>query len=261
MSTAAQTPEEVKAITTALAAPFEPTEVKFKPQSVKGNRALALAYIDCRLVQDRLDEVLGVENWMDDYEILPEGSVICRLRLNIGGNWITKTDVGSLSEQPDGGDRMKAAFSDALKRTAVKFGIGRYLYRLTAIWTDYDPQKKQFTQMPKLPDFALPPRKAKKPTPAPVAEVAPTAAPAVAANGLPKTGIELHERLRSLDKKLAGQHKCHPGTVLTFAAELGETKGYGGDIDAWDGPAVVAAYEAVRIFVKKLPGPQLAQAA
>ncbi len=267
MSTATQTPEEVKAITTALAAPFEPTEVKFKPQSVKGNRALALAYIDCRLVQDRLDEVLGVENWMDDYEILPEGSVICRLRLNIGGNWITKTDVGSLSEQPDGGDRMKAAFSDALKRTAVKFGIGRYLYRLTAVWTDYDPQKKQFTQMPKLPDFALPPRKpAKKPAlaqTAPVVSATEVAAPApvAASNGLPKTGVELHERLRKLDQTMANRHKCQPGTILTFAAELGQTKGYGNDIDAWDGPAVVDAYEAVRKFVNKLPEPQHVQAA
>ena len=40
--------------TTPLTAPFLPTEVKFKPQSVKGNRALALAYIDCRVIQDRL---------------------------------------------------------------------------------------------------------------------------------------------------------------------------------------------------------------
>jgi hypothetical protein len=39
-------------------------------------------------------------------------------------------DVGGPSEQPDEGDRVKAAFSDALKRAAVKFGIGRYLYRL-----------------------------------------------------------------------------------------------------------------------------------
>ena len=98
-----------------LAAPFEVREVKFKPQSVKGNRALALAYIDCRVVQDRLDAVLGVENWQDSYDILPDGSVVCRLALKIDGEWITKTDVGSPSEQPDGGDRLKAAFSEDRK--------------------------------------------------------------------------------------------------------------------------------------------------
>ncbi|MCL5459829.1 Rad52/Rad22 family DNA repair protein, partial [Loigolactobacillus coryniformis] len=69
---------------------------------------------------------------------------------------MTKTDVGSPSEQPDGGDRLKAAFSDALKRAAVKFGIGRYLYRLKSEWVDYDPQKKQLLQKPELPVWGKP---------------------------------------------------------------------------------------------------------
>lgn len=152
---------QLQAITAALAAPFEPRDIKFKPQMVKNNRCLAMAYIDARLIQDRLDEVLGVENWEDAYKILPDGSVMCRLRLKLGDRWITKTDVGSLSEQPDSGDRLKAAFSDALKRAAVKFGIGRYLYRLPAQWVDYDPVKKQIAQVPQLPAFALPKGKAK----------------------------------------------------------------------------------------------------
>ena len=137
---------EVKAITDALSAPFDPKDVKFKPQMVKNNRCLAMAYIDARLIQDRLDDVLGVENWEDAYRILPDGSVMCRLKIKLGDRWISKTDVGSPSEQPDGGDRLKAAFSDALKRAAVKFGIGRYLYRLPAQWVDYDPVKKQIVR-------------------------------------------------------------------------------------------------------------------
>src|SRR5215471_2647489 len=136
---------------TALAAAFDSAEVKFKPGVVSGNRALALPYVDARVVQDRLDELLGLENWQDTYTPLPDGSVVCELRCRIGGEWIVKTDVGSPSEQPDGGDRMKAAFSDALKRAAVKFGIGRYLYRLPSQWVDYDPQKRRFLQTPKLP--------------------------------------------------------------------------------------------------------------
>lgn len=163
---------DVKARTHALAAPFEPTEIKFKPQAVKGNRALALAYVDARAIQDRLDEVLGVEGWSDDYELLADGSAICRLRCKLGGDWLTKVDVGSPSEQPDAGDRMKAAFSDALKRAAVKFGVGRYLYRLPALWADYDPVKRQFVAPPLLPAFARPrPRPAVVPGPS---EPAPT---------------------------------------------------------------------------------------
>ncbi|VTR94929.1 rad52 22 double-strand break repair protein : Uncharacterized protein OS=uncultured bacterium GN=ACD_20C00398G0011 PE=4 SV=1: Rad52_Rad22 [Gemmata massiliana] len=155
-------------LTSELAAPFNPRDVKFKPQMVKNNRCLAMAYIDARLIQDRLDEVLGVENWEDAYKILPDGSVMCRLRCKLGDRWITKTDVGSPSEQPDMGDRLKAAFSDALKRAAVKFGIGRYLYRLPAQWVEYDPMKKQIVQPPQLPAFAIPktkPQASTKPAP------------------------------------------------------------------------------------------------
>ena len=110
--------------------------MKFKPQHVTGNRALVVPFVDARVIQDRLDEVLGVMGWQDSYECLPDGSVVCRLRHPPGREWITKEDVGGQSEQPDEGDRRKAAFSDALKRAAVKFGIGRYLYRLSRSgWT------------------------------------------------------------------------------------------------------------------------------
>src|SRR5437763_5581531 len=101
---------------------------------------------------DPLGNVLGVANWQAHYQLLPDNSVMCRLRLWAGDRWITKSDVGSPSEQPDGGDRLKAAFSDALKRAAVKFGIGRYLYRLPQQWVDFDPAKKQFSAPPRLPE-------------------------------------------------------------------------------------------------------------
>src|SRR5262245_49368076 len=147
----ASVPEaEVNAITQKLAAPFAPAEVRWKPQTVTGNRALAVAFVDARVIQDRLDDVLGVMGWQDSYECLPDGSVVCRLKIRLGDEWITKEDVGGQSEQPDEGDRRKAAFSDALKRAAVKFGIGRYLYRQKPMWVDYDPQKRQFVRMPVL---------------------------------------------------------------------------------------------------------------
>lgn len=141
-------------ITAALARPFEPGAVKWKPGAVSGNRALALAYVDARMVQDRLDETLGVAGWQDEYTTLPDGSVVCKLSVRLGEQWLVKMDVGSPSEQPDEGDRLKAAFSDALKRAAVKFGIGRYLYRLPPQWVDYDPQKKRFAKEPRSAGWA-----------------------------------------------------------------------------------------------------------
>lgn len=135
----------------ALAAPFDPAEIKFKPQAVANGKAMAVPYIDARVVMDRLDEVFGVAGWQDSYQMSPDGTVLCRLQVRVGGEWVCKEDVGSQSEQPDEGDRTKAAYSDSLKRAAVKLGIGRYLYRQKPQWVEYDPQKKRFLKQPTLP--------------------------------------------------------------------------------------------------------------
>ena len=229
----------VRALTETLSAPFNPSEIKFKPQLVKNNRALAIAYVDVRLIEDRLDDVLGVENWQDEYEILPDGSVTCRLRLKFGDEWVTKMDVGSPSEQPDGGDRLKAAFSDALKRAAVKFGIARYLYRLPAQWVEYDPAKKQIVQIPQLPAFALP--KASKPE---LKQPAPEPAPAT----LPANGQELHRRLGDYDAKLAAQKLCTVGALLAHVTQAGVKAGYSANMTEWSGPAIAFAVDAVKKF-------------
>jgi hypothetical protein len=150
----------------ALSAPFASEDVHWKAQAVKADRALAVAYIDARAVMDRLDEVCGL-NWSDAYDVLPSGSVVCRLQVTLDGQAIVKTDVGSPSEQPDEGDKMKAAFSDALKRAAIKFGIGRYLYRLPKQWVDYDAQRKTLKSQPQLPAWAMP-GKRQPAAPAPV---------------------------------------------------------------------------------------------
>ncbi len=136
---------DLGAIREALAAPFAPEEVRFKAQAVKGNRCLAVSYVDARVVMDRLDDVLGIDGWQDSYTVLPGGEVQVHLQARLAGAWVYHEDVGAESEQPDDGDKCKAAFSDALKRVAVKLGVGRYLYRLGSQWVDYDPQKRQIT--------------------------------------------------------------------------------------------------------------------
>lgn len=219
----------------ALAAPFPATDVKFKPQAVKGNRALALAYVDARAIMDRLDAVVGVENWQDVYEVLPDHSVQCQLRIKFGTRWVCKSDVGSPSEQPDAGDRLKAAFSDALKRAAVKFGIGRYLYRLPQTWADYDPARKQFVSPPRLPE--PPPA---KPKPAEKASV-------------PTTGAELHRRLRDADSELASKGLCPVGSLLAHVTQEGVKAGFGADLNSWTGPAISLAVEQTRTFKSRLP--------
>jgi hypothetical protein len=147
---------DVKQLSLLLTSPFPADAVHWKPLAVKGNRALAAAYLDARAVMQRLDSVFGVAGWRDRYELVNGGSVVCTLSVKVDGEWIDKSDVGSPSEQPDDGDKLKAAFSDALKRAAIKLGIGRYLYRLPSQWVDFDPQKKQFVKPPALPAWALP---------------------------------------------------------------------------------------------------------
>jgi hypothetical protein len=241
---------DVKTITQALAAPFDLQEVKFKPQVVQGNRALALVYVDARVIQDRLDDVLGVEGWQDEYEVLPDNSVVCRLRLKIGGEWVTKMDVGGQSEQPDGGDRMKAAFSDALKRAAVKFGIGRYLYRLPSQWVDYDPAKRQFRSTPTLPAFALPKRRAKAMASTHEDEQRTLQVPKVqsATHKLPASGVELHQRLLDYEAKLVDEGVCEKGELIRHVTEAGEKAGFGTDLATWTKPAFSLAAKQTRTF-------------
>jgi hypothetical protein len=238
---------DVEALTQSLADPFDPREVKFKPAVVSGNRAMAIAYVDARVIQDRLDEVLGAAGWQDEYECLPEGGVVCRLRLRLGEEWITKMDVGSPSEQPDEGDRRKAAFSDALKRAAVKFGLGRYLYRLPEQWVDYDPQKRRFVRNPTLPKSALPRRPvAAKVEPATAREAEPKAA-----NPPPADGAELHERLLKFEAQLTKQGLCRAGELVNHVVEAGVKAGYDADLTAWSGPAIALAVQETKTFIAR----------
>ena len=141
-----------------LAAPFEADEVKWRAivTSKDGTKAMCSAYLEARTIMDRLDEVVGAENWKDDYVFRDNGTVICHLSLCLDGEWTAKCDVGAPSEQPDANDRDKAAVTDALKRCAVKWGIGRFLHRLPKQWVKYDAQKKQLLETPRLPAWALP---------------------------------------------------------------------------------------------------------
>ncbi len=108
----------------ALAAPFDSDEIKLRSQ---GGRQIP--YVTARTFMNRLDDVLGPENWWDDFVPL-EHSVICRLTVRLpDGTILTKCDAGGYAGLADPGDDEKSGFADAFKRAAVKFGVGRYLYR------------------------------------------------------------------------------------------------------------------------------------
>ena len=108
-------------ITRELAAPFPPEDLKTKPGRGGGH----ITYIDARTVAERLDQVVGPQNWHFDWlpMILTEDAIhVVKGTLTIHG--ISKSDIGDSEKiEPN-----KGAVSDALKRAAVLWGIGRYLY-------------------------------------------------------------------------------------------------------------------------------------
>lgn len=118
--------------------PFAAAEIKWRAGSVakNGGRATLLAYIDARAVMDRLDDVVGPGRWQDEYRPGADGGIICRLGLLVGAGdearWVWKEDAAENTNI----EGVKGGISDAFKRAAVKWGIGRYLYHLEAGWHD-----------------------------------------------------------------------------------------------------------------------------
>lgn len=129
-----------------LAAPFPDSAISWRvgstnidkktgqPRGEKKPSGIALAYIDARDVQNRLDAVCGVANWSDKYIETEKGRVICTLALRIDGEWVSKSDGAGDSDV----ESEKGAISDALKRAAVKWGIGRYLYDMESPWVELE---------------------------------------------------------------------------------------------------------------------------
>lgn len=131
----------INSILTELRAPFHPSAIEWKPQSVTkaGDKAMAAAYADLRAYQNRLDEVCGLD-WSVTFT--PWGDrIICHLTIS----GVTRSSTGEAGSQSDrneiGGTSAEA---QAMKRACSAFGLGRYLYDLPTVWVELD-DKKNFT--------------------------------------------------------------------------------------------------------------------
>lgn len=151
-----------------LAKPFPATDVRVKPQTVvKGQppRALAVFYIDARAVMQRLDDVVGPENWQVEYRPGPAGGVICRLLIRVNGEWIYKENGAENTKV----EAVKGGLSDAIRRAAVCWGIGRYLYSVPATWFECELNSsggfRKWVKTPTLPAAFLPNARADEPIP------------------------------------------------------------------------------------------------
>lgn len=130
-----------------LAAPFPPERVSWRvgtsnkkkrqketgDQYAKATKGQALAYLDARDVMDRLDEVCGPGGWANRYTHA-EKKTVCEIGIRIEGEWVWKSDGAGDSDI----EAEKGALSDAFKRAAVRWGVGRYLYDVSSPWVDLD---------------------------------------------------------------------------------------------------------------------------
>jgi hypothetical protein len=162
-----------------LVEPFPPSDIEWRVSrsGIKNDKvwATVVAYLTNRAIMERLDEVCGPANWRNEYRPWDLGSpgVLCGIAIKIGDEWVTKWDG---AEQPaeKGGMQLvavKGGFSNAMKRAAVLWGIGRYLYDLPEGYATieengrhYQPASKKTGKevpafkwnAPALPKWALP---------------------------------------------------------------------------------------------------------
>src|SRR4051794_6993866 len=195
-------------------------------------------YITARTAMNRLDNVLGPENWWDDY-VPGEDSVLCRLSIRLpDGQVLTKADAGGYAGMADSGDDDKSGYSDAFKRAAVKFGVARYLYR------DGVPT---FVQE-RTPAAEPVPSQAPAQTPAePIAaqaQTSPAPAPAAAKNGSsggtngapPRTGKALFAWTKD-------QEQRHEVGLLKYLNQWAKLQDFPGRMIDWDADQVGLAYQ------------------
>lgn len=120
--------------------PFEEVEAKIQVTTQDKSKGMAVFYLDARAVQERLDKVLGTFGWRNEYIRWNEKSQICGLSIyNTERNeWIAKYDGAENSDI----EPIKGGLTDAFKRSAVLWGIGRYMYQMEGVWVEIEQRGK-----------------------------------------------------------------------------------------------------------------------
>lgn len=171
-------PKDQESTEYKLQCPFDKEDVLWRTQSCGESSSgkpwvMALAYIDSRAIQNRLDSVFGWNNWHTEYRSNQSG-ILCRLTVTYEGQTIYKEDGSPETDI----EAFKGGISNAFKRVAASgYGIGRYLYSLETefaecSYTKGTHQNKQrsksgkfiYWSNPKLPKWAtqIPKEKPKK---------------------------------------------------------------------------------------------------
>lgn len=138
----------------ALAEPFTAEQIEWRVQSCgvgnNGPWAKVVPYITNRAIMHRLDAVCGVGGWKNEYRELAayrgenkaEAGFLCGISIYLpvmadgdrpsDHQWVTKWDGANCTDI----ETIKGGLSDAMKRAAVQWGIGRYIYDMEESWAE-----------------------------------------------------------------------------------------------------------------------------
>lgn len=107
-----------------LLSPIEPKNLEWRvQQQTSTGKLIVVPYITNRCVMARFDAAFGPENWTSEFREIANG-FICRLTVTINKREVYREDGASKTNiEPE-----KGGISDAMKRAAVQFGLGRCLY-------------------------------------------------------------------------------------------------------------------------------------
>lgn len=281
---------DARAILIALAKPFTADEIDWRVGSTTKTKekGQALAYIDARAVMDRFDAVMGV-NWKCEYPTIQrlaagmgeedgdeqgrrkkprsKSLVVCRISLRFGDEWIWREDgAGDSAVEAE-----KGALSDALKRAAVRWGVGRFLYAMPNPWVKLDQFKAiDRDELPRLRRIAEEALAAYERNPA--HRAAPAVAPQDAARAPAPPPAPLPA---AVEAPRPVRPPVAPAPLAVSIARLAEAAGTGGDsVDAltlafgverqklppeqWE-PLELAYVEQVVKVLERLEGPSAAR--
>ena len=120
--------------------PFDPADVEWRAQQggISGNGkpwVKVIPYITSRAVQQRLDDVFGPFNWKVEQRETADGKgYLCTISVfsEKTKDWVSKQDGSEKTNI----EPLKGGVSGAMKRAAVQWGIGRYLYNMDEAWAE-----------------------------------------------------------------------------------------------------------------------------
>lgn len=141
--------KDSKSIQAELARPFAAEDLEWRLQKTFESQGrmsgIAVPFVTNRAIMNRLDSVVGPENWYNDYRPWhaagKKEAQICGISIHFEGRgFITKWDGAEDSDI----EPIKGGLSDSMKRAAVQWGIGRVLYNMDTVFVEVEQRGKSW---------------------------------------------------------------------------------------------------------------------